>query len=98
MAKRSKTTEPLSNTEDNANITKLSEKPMMTQRRKRPHSWPKTIRPPTPIPVYDTPRGRRLTLKEIKSEEEKNKDNRKEIEVYYEPAERESNGIIIGCM
>ena len=27
-----------------------------------------------------------------------NEDNGKEIEVYYEPAERDSNGIIIGCM
>ena len=34
---------------------------------------------------------RRPTLNE-------SEDNGKEIEVYYEPAERASNGIIIGCM
>ena len=40
---------PTSNTENhtNTNITKPSERrcPMMTQRRKRPHSWPKMLDP-----------------------------------------------------
>ena len=61
----------------------------MTQRRKIPHSWPKNVRPSTPLSekgIQGKP-----ALKE-------NEDNSKEIEVYYEPAERDSNGIIIGCM
>ena len=31
-------------------------------------------------------------------EKKKCEDDGKEIEVYYEPAERDSNGIIIGCV
>ena len=31
-------------------------------------------------------------------EKKKCEDNRGEIEVYYEPVERDSNGIIIGCI
>ena len=38
----------------------------------------------------------RPTLNE--KEKEKCEDNGKEIEVYYEPGKRDSNGIIIGCI
>ena len=62
---------------------------MMPQGRKRPHSWPKNVRPSTPKPVEGNQRRPVLNVGE---------DNGKEIEVYYEPAERDSNGIIIGCM
>ena len=62
---------------------------MMTQRRKRPHNWPKNVRPSTPL----SEKGN-----QGKPTPNENEDNRKEIEVYYEPAERDSNGIIIGCM
>ena len=62
---------------------------MMPQGRKRPHSWPKNARPLTPKSVEGNQRKPALN---------KSEDNRKEIEVYYEPAERDSNGIIIGCM
>ena len=62
---------------------------MMPQRRKRPHSWPKNVRPLTPKPAEEN--QRRPALNESEN-------NRKEIEVYYESAERDSNGIIIGCM
>ena len=61
----------------------------MPQGRKRPHSWPKNVRPSTPKPVEGN--QRRPALNE-------GEDNGKEIEVYYEPAERDSNSIIIGCM
>ena len=62
---------------------------MMPPGRKRPHSWPKNVRPLTPKPVEGNQRKPALNESE---------DNGKEIEVYYEPAERDSNGIIIGCM
>ena len=58
---------------------------MMTQRRKRPHSWPKNVRPPTPISVDGN--QRRPALDE--NEKEKSEDNEKEIKVYYEPAKRD---------
>ena len=69
---------------------------MMTQRRKRPHSWPKNVRPSTLISVVGNQRQRRPALDE--NEKEKSEDNGKEIEVYFEPAKRDSNGIIIGCI
>ena len=80
------------------NITKPSERrwPMITQRRKRPHSWPKNVRPPTPISVDGNERERMPALKE--NEKKKSEDNGKEIKVYYDPAKRDSNGIIIGCI
>ena len=67
---------------------------MITQRRKRPHSWPKNVRPSTPISVNRN--QRRPALNENKKE--KSEDNGKEIEVHYEPVKRDSNGIIIGCI
>ena len=69
---------------------------MMTQRRKRPQSWPKNVRPSTPISVDGNQRERRPALDENKKE--KHEDNGKEIEVYYEPVKRDSNGIIIDCI
>ena len=65
---------------------------MMTQRRKRPHSWPKNVRPSTPISVDGN--QRRPAINE--NEKEKSEANGKEIEVYYEPAKGDCNGIIIG--
>ena len=62
---------------------------MMPQGRKRPHSWPKNVRPATSKPVEGN--QTRPALKE-------DEDNRKEIEVYFEPAKKDSNGIIIGCV
>ena len=89
---------PNLNTENhtNTNITRPGERrqPMMTQRRKRPHSWPKNVRPLTPISV-DGNQGR-PALNE--NEKERSEDNGKEMEVYYEPAKRDSNGIIISCI
>ena len=70
---------------------------MMTQRKKRPYSWPEYVRPLTPRPVDGNPRERWPALNENK-EKKKCEDDGKEIEVYYEPAERDSNGIIIGCI
>ena len=61
----------------------------MPQRRKKPHGWPKNVRPLAPKPAEGNQRRPALN---------KGEDNGKEIEVYYEPAERDSNGIIIGCM
>ena len=49
---------------------------MMTQRRKRPHSWPKNVRPSTPTPGLN------------ENEKERCEDNGREIEVYYEPMKR----------
>ena len=69
---------------------------MMTQRRKRPHSWPKNERASTPVSVDGNQRERRPALNE--NEKEKSEDNGKKIEVYYEPAKRDSNSIIIGCI
>ena len=69
---------------------------MLTERRKRPHSWPKNVRPLTPISVDGNQRERRPALNE--NEKDKSEDNGKEIEVYYEPAKRDSNSIIIGCI
>ena len=54
---------------------------MMPQGRKRPHSWPKNMRPSTPKPVEENQRRPALN---------KGEDNGKEIEVYYEPAERDT--------
>ena len=65
---------------------------MMTQRRKRPHSWPKNVRPSTPMSVDGN--QRRPALNE--NEKEKSKDNGKEIKVNHEPGKRDSNDIIIG--
>ena len=48
---------------------------MMTQRRNRPHSWPKNVRPSTPISVDEN--QRRPALNE--NEKEKSEDNGKEI-------------------
>ena len=62
---------------------------MMPQGRKRPHSWPKNVQPSTPLSRKGNQGKPALN---------ENEDNRKEIEVYYEPAERDSNSIIIGCM
>ena len=73
----------------NSDITKPNEEPMMPQGRKRPHSWPKNVRPSTSKPVEGN--QRRPSLNE-------GEDNGKEIQVYYEPAERDFNGIIIDCM
>ena len=59
---------------------------MMPQGRKRPHSWPKNVR---------------LSMSELVDGNQRKpalKENEKEIEVYYEPVERDSNSIIIGCM
>ena len=79
-----------SNTENNtnSNIAKPNEEQRMPQKRKRPHSWPKNVRPSTPKPVEG--KQRRPALNE-------SEDSGKEIEVYYKPAERDSNCIIIGC-
>ena len=68
----------------------------MTQRRKRPHSCLKNVRPSTPISADGNQGERMQTLNE--NEKEKSEDNRKEIEVYYKPAKTYSNGIIIGCI
>ena len=83
----------------NTNITKPNERrpaTMMMQRRKRPHSWPKYVRPSTPISVDGNQGERRPALD--KNEKEKSENNGKEIEVYYEPVKRDSNGIIISCI
>ena len=62
---------------------------MMPQGRKRLHGWAKNVRPLTPKPVEGN--QRRPILNE-------SEDNGKEIEVYYKPAKRDSNGAIIGCV
>ena len=67
---------------------------MMTQKRKKPHSWPENVRPSTPISVDGN--QKRSALNENKKEE--SEDNEKEIEVYYDPVKRDSIGIIIGCI
>ena len=87
------------NTENhtNTNITEPSERrqpTMMTQRRKRHHSWPKNVRPSAP--VDGNQRERMPALNE--NERRNSGDNGKKIEVYNEPAKRDSNGIIIGCI
>ena len=61
----------------------------MLQERKRPHSWPKNVRPSIPKPIEGNHRKPALNEGE---------DDRGEIEVYYELADRDSNGIIIGCI
>ena len=65
---------------------------MMTQRRKRSNSWPKNVRPSTPISVDGN------QIRPALNEQEKSEDNGKEIEVYYEPAKRGSNSILIACI
>ena len=35
---------------------------------------------------------------QMRMKRRKSEDNEKKIEVYYEPAERDSHGIILGCM
>ena len=69
---------------------------MMIQRRRSPHSWPKNVRPSTPISVDGNQGERRPALDE--DEKDKSENNGQEIEVYYEPAKRDSNSIIIGCI
>ena len=45
-----------SNTENYTYITKPNEEPLMPQGRKRPHSWPKNVRPLNPKPVEENQR------------------------------------------
>ena len=61
----------------------------MPQRRKKPYCWLRGMRPSTSVDgqaPHDN-KGKK-----------KCEDNRGEIEVYDEPAERDSNGNIIGCV
>ena len=80
----------------NTNITESSKIRgfIVTQGRRRHHSWPKTVRPSTPMSVDGNQRRPALNG----DKKEKSEDDGKEIEVYYEPAKRESNGIIICCI
>ena len=61
----------------------------MPQRRKKPYGWPRGMRPSTSVDGQAPNENK---------EKKKCEDNRGEMEVYYEPAERDSNGIIIGCV
>ena len=61
----------------------------MPQRRKKPPSWPRGLRPSTSVDGQAPNENK---------EKKKCEDNGKEIEVYCEPVERDSNGIIIGCV
>ena len=47
------------------------------------------MRPVTPKPVEGN---------QTRPAPKEDEDNRKEIEVYYEPAKRDANGIIISCV
>ena len=67
---------------------------IVTQGRRRPHSWPKTVRPSTPMSVDGNQRWPALNG----DKKEKSEDDGKEIEDYSEPAKRDSNSIIIGCI